>query len=766
MPDPDTDEPKRLDMSQMPPDPGRAGGSAGRRPVPGSPVPQTAQPGQRFSINDMPPPKAGPDTAPTDSRGLGELLWQGVKDRAGEYWKKKGEDFDADMKRRKEWREANPGVLAPVGKMAKDAANIVADTASFGLADKAVAGGRSILNKTSYDDELARARANTDDSMKAQGATPLALASGIPAARALGGAYSALRLPQVGGLLGAGAQGAAYGALNEAGHTDADGPGPYALNATIGAGFGAAEGMGLHSLLGRLIPKSALNRSAENMLVGAGATEQGTRDTIRRLGPQAMIAEGSPGGFSLTQGIVGEGGPNAAPVVAAIEDRARGAGDRLRDTLDQNIGTPLIRPGEAHERLREAKRALGPEYERLFVGRTVDVAPVIAQIDAELNNPATGGRTAVGPDRDTLMYARNLLVQHPGQDALPPTPSVNGGLYTDPRTGRLMSNPSTPGTPGQSYVPPTLLDDPKGVQSAKRAINRRQDFADSPFQPPLPSHEAVSNRILSIVGRGLRDVLGTVPGYNAVSNESQRLLLRGGAIEKGQDIFKKKMSLDEYERAGDMATGDPAGRKFGAQTAVHDLVGGAPGDKQGITAVSRAFTTPDKRAKLETEFGPQAVENINQAVNTERLFNRTERANINGSETNARGQAVESLRQQLPKGSIISSANSMDVTKALGYAWDTARRINAGTLTAGQRELAREQIGRALSLRGAELETFLNRLAEDAAKPRALSQTTGNVLPGLLNQTSDANWVNFVGANPHRPPDDGSPSGLNITIRK
>lgn len=127
-----------------------------------------------------------------------------------------------------------PGFFRQVDNFVRMAAN----GATFGYADKLAAA----MGSGNYDDNIKRERAQTKQADRDLGmmALPAEIGGGIAAALATGGGSLVARGGTLGAKAGLGAlEGAGYGALNAAGHTD---DGNYAKNMAEGAAVGAALG--------------------------------------------------------------------------------------------------------------------------------------------------------------------------------------------------------------------------------------------------------------------------------------------------------------------------------------------------------------------------------------------------------------------------------------------------------------------------------------------------------------------------------------------
>lgn len=148
---------------------------------------------------------------------------------------------------------------------AKDFTEVAADSMSFGMLPRLAAKFKELRGVGTYDENLAANRKAVDDAsarLGTAGSIGANVAGGVLTGSALGNAGITVlgRVPANAGMLakiGAGAlEGAAYGAANEAGHSQAQDWSGVGLDAAKGAGIGAAVGgaaSGVMAALPRLI---------------------------------------------------------------------------------------------------------------------------------------------------------------------------------------------------------------------------------------------------------------------------------------------------------------------------------------------------------------------------------------------------------------------------------------------------------------------------------------------------------------------------------
>jgi hypothetical protein len=180
----------------------------------------------------------------------------------------------------------------------QDIAGVMGDVATLGYGDKAVAAARSKMLGTSYEDELAKARAQTNAAYERSGSA--GVAAGLGSALATLPETGALKAaPYIGKGIGwaaeralpraalYGAEGAAYGAGSAAGHDQDIGTG-----ALVGGALGAG-GSAIGDVLGKAVPAAA--REAPGMARSA-------LDVAKRELPGAALAAAGGAASSLLTG--------------------------------------------------------------------------------------------------------------------------------------------------------------------------------------------------------------------------------------------------------------------------------------------------------------------------------------------------------------------------------------------------------------------------------------------------------------------------------
>jgi hypothetical protein len=289
--------------------------------------------------------------------------------------------------------------LDDVAMTADSAIRRVADGATFGLADKAVAAGRAAFDSNlDYDTALAQERAATDTASEVLG-TPGTIAADLTGGLLTGGGLAAKGVTLmgkgaglVGNVLGGAAEGAIYGAVNGLGHADAGlDPTTNLAAAGEGAAYGGAAGAAggalasalspaMRALFGRSVDTNAglsdgtrLGSGAQRVIDNAldPAMRQPTLDRMALMGNDAMALNANRRLGSLAQGIASRPGEGSDIVRNAVEAQMAGRSNRILAGADDALGPVGRDKNLIIEKADEAIRDNSPEYTKLLTGQSV-----------------------------------------------------------------------------------------------------------------------------------------------------------------------------------------------------------------------------------------------------------------------------------------------------------------------------------------------------------------------------------------------------------
>lgn len=293
-----------------------------------------------------------------------------------------------------------------------------ADSMTFGLSDEMSAGMDAALGRKTYDQGLAAARQQQDEAFSTN---PWSYRAGQVEGAVLPGLLTAggSNAPTIGGqaLRGAGlgaTEGAFYGF--NSGKDDIQnrilealkggtlgaavgGAAPY-VAAGLGKGYGAIRD---YLKNGAATDATKANRQILDMLQKSGLDVPATQQRLSELGPRSLLADVTPGMQVETAGTsIADSGAGSL-ITDALKPRREGAGNAVRDMLDNHIG-PFKDPQALADEIATLRAPAGPAYE-LAKTHVVDPEPALAKIDDLLKT--------FGPKSDTgqalLKYKSQLI---------------------------------------------------------------------------------------------------------------------------------------------------------------------------------------------------------------------------------------------------------------------------------------------------------------------------------------------------------------------
>jgi hypothetical protein len=276
-----------------------------------------------------------------------------------------------------------------------DTVRHIADTATFGLADKFAAKmdeltGRT--NGTTYDQNLANERKKDEDASTGAKVVGTLAGAAVPglgvlkAAQAPVGASRALRA-----LYGAGA-GAAEGAASGLGHNDSDDLGDKAKSAGIGAGVGAAIGGPLAAVLPATMSQKVASYVKEHGEEGARRVAEATKDLTGLASREAQggKAIGAKQANAIGNGYVAQAMDHIAdPEIRTALQRGQALSDEQLAKLPPDIAAIINKQTTV-----AAQTAAKPAYDNILAkaGRVAarNLIPIEAVRNLAVN--ALGGR--------------------------------------------------------------------------------------------------------------------------------------------------------------------------------------------------------------------------------------------------------------------------------------------------------------------------------------------------------------------------------------
>jgi hypothetical protein len=483
-----------------------------------------------------------------------------------------------------------------------------------------------------------------------------------PAIRAFQGATL---LPRIGNAaITGGALGGVYGAGE--GETTSERGGNALLGLGLGTILGAAAPVAesavsntVSAVRNRLQPLPAAlqgyERSAVNRVGDVARmddlTQPGYRAEAGRLGQQGMLADMGENLTMVTEGLAQQPGPQRRIIAGALEDRAEGAGQRINNALNAEVGPAINVPQYAEHMTRLYGQRAAPLYDQ-FYSSNIPMTPTLNGLLRRANSVGAVGRA------QRLMAAEGA----------------------DPRVlRRLVDDEMTPMT-GVQDLQRTRVPNGQELDYIKRGID---DLANAAEQG---SNE---QRIYRDLARRLRTEVDTIlsPNDPAQSVWAQARQIAGDgirtedAIDAGTQAFGRGQTADQMAAdLGRMSGLEQDAYRVGAREQLRRTMDNSATNfrASGDAAARRTLNSPENQRKLETIAGPQNAANVMRRVGAENTMADTA-GTVLGNSATARRQVA---REMIPRQYDASSMREMRGTSLTGLAMEGAGRL-ANVLTAG-----------------------------------------------------------------------------------
>lgn len=655
-----------------------------------------------------------------------------------------------------------------------DLARQAAVGATFNLADKIAAGGNALFGQGTYAENLKKERQLTKEAGERMG--PLAFVPSAVGGVATGSTLAKGGLSLVGkygpnfGLLGNAGLGATeaglYGAAHGAGSTDTGNLIDYPVNAAIEGAKAAPFGVIPSAIIGATripawaadklgnVSKStfeAMPESARRILSSAMGWDKNTAARLAELGPEAMLGDTGPGMRGVAQGVVSRPSEGASTLTSALEARNAGRTGRLQQETEGAFGRMTADELQANSAIQAQRDQLHKGIPAALenVG-PIDPTPVVNTIDRLL-------ATAKGPEKSALEHARSMLVKPTGnvsvggvpapagptvqgradllQPEIPGAPISGGGLpgYTVPVKNKLdLFNAQGPAA--------GLETNPVALANAKTALSQLVEHGSESLGVPAGALTKKEGSTKFVIGQ-LNELLRKAsPEYADIMAQSSSLARQAQGIETGYNSLEggkgaiKPRQIEEALSAAPETLAAPGaaypGIKAGARARIENAVGTNPND---LVALRRIMGGEGdwNRAKLESIYGKEAVDKMLGAIGRESVFAGQYADVLKGSQTAQRVGAsglLDAAEMNLPS-SVSATGMVTNLVKA------AANKL-LGTSSSMAREQVRNNLGKALSLKGEELDNFMRQLDAYNAARQATAKGSGaaisGIVPGLL----------------------------------
>lgn len=407
------------------------------------------------------------------------------------------------------------------------------------------------------------------------------------------------------------------------------------------------------------------------------------------VGPGAMLADTGPNLRGQGDALTNQPGPGAVPILDAVRDRHRAAGDVLRGEMDQTLGPHQNFVAETDRLNAERKLKANDLYgEARRIAQRVDTAPIITQIDSSLPTSVVAGATNPTALEAKVLAARAQIVNRSDVDGLHSLKeSLDGEIGAAVRGGDNSTA--------------------RRLGEVKDAVVRQLDAAT--IDP------ATGN---SVYGMARREYAGDM----AVAN----------AREEGQGVFQRSTRPDELAKQWHSASAaERDALRAGARDAVAEAMGNAGDD---ATAAVKLFKSTNSRAKLELLVGRAETERLTRVLEGQARQQGTHARFTGNSATAGRQAAGKEFPTEFgdtslpfsqaptPGQLLVGGVQRVGNALARGYQTNTARDISG-------------DVGRVLTMTDPQSRATLLRQLEEAYNQRQrFDPRTVPLLPGVTSQ--------------------------------
>jgi len=514
-------------------------------------------------------------------------------------------------------------------------APMAADTFTFGLGNRGVAYGRSLIGRalgeeTDYAQKVAEQNEYLKRIREEQPERAIAadLTGGMLGGAGMARAGITLARPGVGWISRAvrgGTEGALQGAAQGAGQNYGDW-GDKAAAAAPGAIFGGVVGTSLPLA----VSGSAGIRDLANVMRGRTAAyppsllraveaDRAGLEALPQMGPEGMVPDAGPSLRVLAQGAVTQPGTGRTALIGNLTRREEATIPRMTAERERIFGGPALTPTEVRNEVNAARQAMDPEWRAAFQGaHAVDTTPIANRLDADIIDMRGDAQAALQRVRASL--------------------NVHGTNQLDPH-------------------PRTLHATRMAIDDMLFPINGT---------PPPPGVQRVLGDVRNRITQELHD---NVPDMANLDARYAEIMSRRGAFERGQEIFdvgrEQVVRPREWQQEfAEMATprGGPRSTVQGPSLAPLYARHGVASELDRLTG-----TGVDDLRVLERKFGPgnyatqnlatttgqQSADDVRRMIRTNRTFRESYQKIAQGSKTaDTLGAAEDAGGFALPRLSV------------------------------------------------------------------------------------------------------------------
>ena len=468
-------------------------------------------------------------------------------------------------------------------------------------------------------------------------------------------------------------------------------------------------------------------RAIQTAARGVGRTDAAGEDIeayMRSLGDEAMLADVPGGQRSQAMGLAAMQGEGGTVVGRALAERAASAEARIGDVFDRLVAQPNAAFQQRVALATQRSGTLGPAYDAaLRSNQPLNVMPIADQIDAVLED-------ATGQVAQSLTNVRNQLsLELPDPRRIA---EINEQLRT--ATGQ---------TARRLEVERAGLESRTGEVSAARLHNVRTDLSYTISEATRQGRGGQVAALKPILQR-IDDELDQIEGYAATrgSYADNRAMER--AIEDGRRAFVGGATSVETPdqlaaRWAKMTDAEKDAFRLGAREYVAALMGTA---RNAPATAWGTMTTGFNDRKMQIVFGSSEADEISRLLRGERAFSETRGQVTQGSMTAMREAAREDIAD-------LREPNTGRRAGPIGRIRDTINEAGNAAIDSilygPSRSRANQELGRILSMQGAERDRMLNVLLLEAQRQQ--DNTRAQAIARLITEAVTGGLITNIGGS-------------------
>lgn len=321
---------------------------------------------------------------------------------------------------------------------------------------------------------------------------------------------------------------------------------------------------------------------------------------LDQIGPNAVLADLGPNLRAQAAAISSQPGAQSADaIIDAMSARKAGAGQRVRQGLDETIGPAPI-PSKLQADIRAAKRIVGPEYDKvLATAPPIDLTGLAELLDGKV-------LTRRGPAQAALRDVRGMLNGADGE-----------------------------------------------LETSAAVLHQIREAVDGMLENPPDGNTRVA---LKAARDQINDLLTeAVPAIQAIDSKYRELARQSDALERGQMVLDSNRSaprpveLADEMKAGALPEGvlvGPSGAAFrlsqGTRAEIDRIVGTNIDDRAALARILKGEGDWN-RERLVTIFGPERGEQLFRLLDNEARMAETENAVLTAAGRRAKATAATEI---------------------------------------------------------------------------------------------------------------------------